>query len=239
MSSLINIDLIKSFHVFCGPGFYIFIFHRLVFSDQFMLETALTSRVYIIIVKKKKKNLCHVYAHHLYLRDSDNMNSHTFNAFQFEVQIMSCICTFPTMTSPGGCCEKDVQKLTDKIQESECDQQVGNPVEAAGECKCPSSDLSWKYFTQEKPGHWSKKKKNNNNPKHFQFEFTQKWKFSHYWLSPVLMESQVKFLHTQKTTEVAHDFFLAKILMCPPSEVDLCLLKVTSFQISLGFWDFC
>jgi len=56
--------------------------------------------------------------------------------------------------------ENCVWELTDKIQEGECDQQVGSPVEAVGECEGPSSDRGWKYFTQEKPGHWSKTKRN-------------------------------------------------------------------------------
>lgn len=46
-----------------------------------------------------------------------------------------------------------VWELTDNIKEGACDQQVGSPVEAAGEGKGSSSDSSWKYFTQENPGH--------------------------------------------------------------------------------------
>lgn len=48
-----------------------------------------------------------------------------------------------------------LRKLTNKIQEGTCDQQVGGPVEAVGESERPSPDLSGEYFTQEKPGHCS------------------------------------------------------------------------------------
>lgn len=45
------------------------------------------------------------------------------------------------------------RRLTDEIQEGARDQQVCGPVEAVGEGKRSSSDLSGEYFTQEKPGH--------------------------------------------------------------------------------------
>lgn len=47
------------------------------------------------------------------------------------------------------------RELTNEIQECTRDQQVGSPVEAAGEGERPSSDPSGEYFTQEEPGHCS------------------------------------------------------------------------------------
>ena len=55
--------------------------------------------------------------------------------------------------------ENDVYELTDRIQERGCNQQVCSAVEAVGEGEGSSSDISWEYFTQEEPGHWSKTKK--------------------------------------------------------------------------------
>lgn len=81
------------------------------------------------------------------------------NGAEIIINVTSYSCTFPTVTSQNVRCEKGVRELTDKIQESERDQQVGSPVEAVGERECSSSDSSWKYFTQKKPGHWSKTKK--------------------------------------------------------------------------------
>lgn len=51
-------------------------------------------------------------------------------------------------------------KLTENIQEGEGNQEVGTPVEAAGEWEGSSSYSSGKYLTEKEPGHCSKQKKN-------------------------------------------------------------------------------
>lgn len=63
----------------------------------------------------------------------------------------------PTALSKMDSCHW-LKLLTDKVQEEKCDQEFLTPVEAVDESECSSSDLSWKYLTQEEPSHWSHKK---------------------------------------------------------------------------------